>query len=55
MSPFTRSALSRHFFQHVGFRLVRSTGETPVRLCKAEVFLLGAGVTGMYLQGDPIT
>ena len=46
MSPFTRSAFRRHFYQHTGFRLVRSSGETPVRLCKTEVFIQGVGVIG---------
>ena len=45
-SRFARFAFRRHFFQHLGFRMVRSSKTTPARLCKAEVFVLGAGVTG---------
>eukprot|EP00731_Ephydatia_muelleri_P018195 Em0011g235a len=43
-SRFARFSFRRHFFQHLGFRLVRSSKDTPVRLCKAEVFIPGAGV-----------
>jgi 5-histidylcysteine sulfoxide synthase len=51
-SRFHRLGYRRHFFQHAGFRMVRSkeTTPTPVRLCKAEVFILGAGV-----QDNPVT
>ena len=46
-SRFARFSFRRHFFQHMGFRLARSTSAPPpVRLCRAEVFVLGAGVTG---------
>ena len=45
-SRFARFSFRRHFFQHLGFRLVRSSKDTPVRLCKAEVFIPGAGVVG---------
>ena len=45
-SRFARYSFRRHFFQHLGFRMVRSVSPPPVRLCKAEVFILGAGVTG---------
>ena len=45
-SRFARFSFRRHFFQHLGFRLVRSSKDTPVRLCKAEVFIPGAGVIG---------
>ena len=48
-SRFARFSFRRHFFQHMGFRMVRSTSSLPppVRLCKAEVFVLGCGVTGV--------
>ena len=48
-SRFARFSFRRHFFQHMGFRLVRSqeAKPCPVRLCKAEVFVVGAGVEGM--------
>jgi formylglycine-generating enzyme required for sulfatase activity/SAM-dependent methyltransferase len=49
-SRFARYSFRRHFFQHLGFRMVRSVSPPPVRLCKAEVFILGAGVTG-----NPVT
>ncbi len=42
-SPFHRSWFRRHFHQHSGFRLVRSSGCTPVRLCKSFVFVPGSG------------
>ena len=47
-SRFGRYAFRRHFFQHMGFRLVRFSTEkpAPVRLCKVEVFIPGAGVQG---------
>ncbi len=45
-SRFARFSFRRHFFQHLGFRLVRSSKATPARLCKTEVFVLGAGVSG---------
>ena len=50
-SRFARFSFRRHFFQHLGFRMARSSthGSPPVRLCKAEVFVLGAGVTGMCI------
>ena len=50
-SRFVRFCFRRHFFQHGGFRMVhsRETTPTPVRLCKAEVFILGAGVQGKYV------
>ena len=49
-SRFARFSFRRHFFQHLGFRLARSSDSAPlpVRLCMAEVFVLGAGVTGTY-------
>ena len=31
-SVFARFSFRRHFFQHAGFRLVRSSQPTPVRL-----------------------
>ena len=59
-SRFARYAFRRHFFQHLGFRLVRCSSTTPaaianpapVRLCKSEVFVLGAGVTGETSEND---
>ena len=47
-SRFSRFAFRRHFFQFCGFRIARSlsTDKLPVRLCKNEVFILGAGVIG---------
>ena len=47
-SRFSRFAFRRHFFQHLGFRLVRSRESVPARLCQAEVFVLGAGVGGKW-------
>lgn len=46
-SRFARFSFRRHFFQHMGFRLVRMLSEDPipVRLCRTNVFVLGAGVT----------
>lgn len=43
-SRFARYAFRRHFFQHAGFRVVKSTENAPVRLCNCEVFVLGVGV-----------
>ncbi len=48
-SRFARFAFRRHFFQHAGFRLVRSTAPTPMRVCNVEVFVLGVGVSGKIL------
>ena len=45
-SRFARFSFRRHFFQHAGFRVVKSTENTPVRLCDCEVFVLGVGVEG---------
>ena len=52
-SRFSRFAFRRHFFQHLGFRMVRSLPNppstpppTPVKFCMTDVFVLGAGVTG---------
>ena len=47
-SRFARFSFRRHFFQHMGFRLVRVVSQepTPVRLCKNSIFVLGLGVTG---------
>lgn len=50
-SRFARFAFRRHFFQHLGFRLVRSCEATPVKLCTPEVFVLGAGVSGKSQNG----
>ena len=40
-SRFSRFAFRRHFFQHLGFRMVRSLSNepTPVRLCKAPAYV----------------
>lgn len=43
-SRFARYAFRRHFFQHAGFHVVKSTENAPVRLCDCEVFVLGVGV-----------
>ena len=48
-SRFARYAFRRHFLQHLGFRLAQSTSSLPVKLCNAEVFVLGPGVSGKYL------
>ena len=53
-SRFARFAFRRHFFQHAGFRLVRSAEPTPVRVCNVEVFVLGAGVSGKILYHNPV-
>lgn len=45
-SRFARYAFRRHFFQHAGFHVVKSTENAPVRLCDCEVFVLGVGVEG---------
>ena len=49
-SRFHRLGYRRHFFQHAGFRMVRSkeTTPTPARLCSAKFFILGAGVQGEH-------
>jgi formylglycine-generating enzyme required for sulfatase activity/2-polyprenyl-3-methyl-5-hydroxy-6-metoxy-1,4-benzoquinol methylase len=44
-SRFCRNFFRRHFFQHCGFRLTRSSSPPPVRLCRAEVFVFGEGIT----------
>ncbi|GFO10818.1 5-histidylcysteine sulfoxide synthase [Plakobranchus ocellatus] len=46
-SRFARIAFRRHFFQHCGFRLAKSTepeSKIPARTVATEVFVLGAGV-----------
>ncbi|RDD47828.1 Hercynine oxygenase [Trichoplax sp. H2] len=45
-SCYARFAFRRHFFQHMGFRVVRHNPDAniPVRLVNAEVFVLGVGV-----------
>ena len=50
-SRFARYAFRRHFFQHLGFRVVKSVGySVPVRLVGTPVFVLGVGVEGkMFL------
>ena len=46
-SRFARFAFRRHFFQHLGFRLVQSVADSPpVRLVGTTVFVLGVGVQG---------
>ena len=49
-SRFARFSFRRHFFQHLGFRMVRSLSTAhpvPVNLCECIVFTPGAGVVGM--------
>eukprot|EP01137_Pigoraptor_chileana_P029172 Opistho-2@14014 len=41
-SVFARFAFRRHFFQHLGFRLVKNAGHTPARRVGTRVFVLGA-------------
>ena len=50
-SRFARFSFRRHFFQHLGFRVARSTSPAPppVRLCTTEVFGIGTGVTSKHL------
>jgi len=49
-SRFARFAFRRHFFQHLGFRVVQSvTDGPPVRLVGTPVFVLGVGVEGNCL------
>nr|KAG5714088.1 hypothetical protein BaRGS_020416 [Batillaria attramentaria] len=48
-SRFARFAFRRHFFQHLGFRMVRSvqreaTPDVPARMVDTEVFVVGCGV-----------
>lgn len=44
-SRFARYAFRRHFFQHLGFRVVKSVGySVPVHLVGTPVFVLGVGV-----------
>ena len=52
-SRFARFAFRRHFYQHMGFRVVRSlTSETtPVKLCDLNVYVHGAGVIGIECMG----
>lgn len=48
-SRFARFAFRRHFFQHLGFRLVQSIADSPpIRLVGTPVFVLGVGVEGGY-------
>lgn len=53
-SRFARYSFRRHFFQHCGFRVVRSVsteGEKPAvpgRLVNPTVFIPGLGVTGNF-------
>ncbi|XP_019854503.1 PREDICTED: ergothioneine biosynthesis protein 1-like isoform X1 [Amphimedon queenslandica] len=52
-SRFARYAFRRHFYQHMGFRLVRSLSPsfgTPVKLCDCSAFVLGLGV-----HSNPVT
>ena len=47
VSRFARYAFRRHFFQHLGFRVVKSVGySVPVRFVGTPVFVLGGGVEG---------
>ena len=49
-SHFARYAFRRHFFQHLGFRVVKSVGySVPVHLVGTPVFVLGVGVEGKML------
>ncbi|XP_065904281.1 hercynine oxygenase-like isoform X2 [Dysidea avara] len=49
-SRFSRYAFRRHFFQHAGFRVVKSANPAPVRLCGCEVYVLGVGVEDNPVQ-----
>jgi len=50
-SRFARFAFRRHFFQHLGFRVVQSVSDgPPVRLVGTPVFVLGVGV-----EDNPVT
>ena len=55
-SRFARFMFRRHFYQHCGFRLVRSLpksdGSVPnaqIRLIFDRIFVLGAGVPGIFI------
>ena len=50
VSYYYRVWFRRHFFQYAGFRYVRSVNTTPIRLCKADIFLLGEGVPGIFRE-----
>lgn len=43
-SRFARLAFRRHFFQHLGFRIVSNGDSCPVRLVGTPVFVLGIGI-----------
>ncbi|XP_031562421.1 ergothioneine biosynthesis protein 1-like isoform X2 [Actinia tenebrosa] len=51
-SRFARYAFRPHFFQHLGFRVVRSVNSTPppVRLVSTSVYIPGVGVEGNRVQ-----
>ena len=59
-SRFARLAFRRHFFQHLGFRIVSNGDSCPVRLVGTPVFVLGIGIEGktyqyLFLNGDSIS
>lgn len=45
---FTRNTFRRHFFQHLGFRVVNDEESTkvPIKLVNTEVFIVGSGAKG---------
>ncbi|XP_070563489.1 uncharacterized protein [Ptychodera flava] len=52
-SRFARFSFRRHFFQHLGFRMVRSVNTDeplPLRLVSTPVFVLGLGLTKHQLN-----
>eukprot|EP00117_Sycon_ciliatum_P002388 scpid36519/ scgid5121/ Iron(II)-dependent oxidoreductase EgtB len=49
-SSFARFWFRRHFFQHMGFRVVRSTNPPPVQLLSTQVYQPGAGFLDTELQ-----
>jgi hypothetical protein len=61
-SSFARFMFRRHFYQHCGFRLVRSLpksdGSVPnaqIRLISDRIFVLGAGVPGIFIKISILT
>lgn len=49
-SRFNRTWMRRHFFQHMGFRLVKSFNAAPVRLCRSDMY----SVQGQRTEEYPI-
>ena len=54
-SQFARFAFRRHFFQHVGFRLVRTAAadqkvSVPIRICTNKIYISGVGFQGEYMK-----